>query len=321
MAFIAMGVVTVMMSSPAMSTTFSLGQYNYGGSPWVYAGMVTWTSPINGIINISGDAWQGSSTDDVWLQYVPQALAGSLNPGNVLQAGTTHLAAGTVQSTDPSCSGKESLGTTPCIPLISVSSLSNLSVNAGDVIAVLIENYNLYHGDSAGVDLAVQLLTDFQQTGPAGDLSHPQPITGSYYGISGSLKPSSNDSVNAFEFYWNGGVLSGDATTFGTFNGPSTSGFQSGLQLDLYSPSASSISSTTVLGSSATYGTFDFGYRAAGNYVFQLTDLNSSDDPPYTIQFNGEIDPPGSTVPEPASLFLLGAGLGGIALAAWRRRT
>ena len=58
--------------------------------------------------------------------------------------------------------------------------------------------------------------------------------------------------------------------------------------------------------------------EAAGNYVLQLTDENSGDDPPYNIEINGSISAPGPSVPEPSTFLLFGACLLGLPLA--RRR-
>ena len=59
--------------------------------------------------------------------------------------------------------------------------------------------------------------------------------------------------------------------------------------------------------------------EAAGNYVLQLTDENSGDDPPYNIEINGSISASsGPTVPEPSTFLLFGACLLGLPLA--RRR-
>ena len=99
-----------------------------------------------------------------------------------------------------------------------------------------------------------------------------------------------------------------------------TWGFLNGLELGLYSfPSLRPIGNWIVLDSSATSSSFDFGPLSPGNYVLQVIDRNSGDDPPYSIRFNGSIVAPvSSTTPEPGTTLLLGAGLVGLAVRRWR---
>jgi hypothetical protein len=308
------------MSSLAVGDGFTLAPLysTTPTDPWPYSGMILWTSPSAGIVDISGDARTTQSTDDVWLQYIPASLAAlGLNPGNVLQQGTTPVANGTVQSSDPNCNTTIQFGTQPCIPLRTPGvTLGNLQVQQGDVIAALIENYNIFTTDAAILDLSVQLADDFQQQG--GSLANPRPVTGAYNGISGSL---SHGSSEAYEFYWGGGDFGGTATTnsiFGTTLVPG--GFSNGLELDIYSVLSGKLrGSKLVLNSSTASDSFDFGLLSAGNYVFQLTDMNSLDDPPFDIQFNGAIDPPSSSVPEPGSWLLLGTCLLGLGATIKRR--
>jgi hypothetical protein len=136
--------------------------------------MITWTSPADGVANITGDAWATQSTDDVWLEYIPadlpsnyipgEYLVADLNPDTVLQAGTTPLLGGTVQPPYAPSWDPAQFGTSPAIPCgVGVpwcngyeSPLNPIAVQKGDVIAALIENYNTSTGEIAGLDLNVQ---------------------------------------------------------------------------------------------------------------------------------------------------------------------
>jgi hypothetical protein len=316
-----------MMSPLAVGDTFSLAPVfssNYADTGWI-----TWTSPVNGTITVSGNAWAQFYAANVTVEYVPEPIAVTVNnPGNAvggaLQAGTWRVVAGTVGG------GSESnppvFGTSPSIPCENgqlpcsgyTAPLPAFTVNKGDMIAAVIENYYLYSGDTAGLNLNVQISGDAQGSG--GTLADPEVLTSISGGVDGALDPSSSHSSDAFEFYWGGGDFGGDAATnavFGTTSVPG--GFASGLALDLFSfPAESPIGSLTVLNNSAASGSFDFGSLSAGNYVLQVTDLNSNDDPPYNIVFNGSIDPPSPSpapVPEPSSILLLCTVLGGLAVA------
>jgi len=171
-------------SSPAMSsTTYDLsGDWGTNSSVWSYgtgwekeisanpgswaagdiivslgsypaASMVTWRSPTNGTINIAGAAWPATSgTDNVYLQLIPKSLAGSLSLQNVLQSGTTSLANGTVQAGYSSVNDKSSFGS-PSIPLRDVTSLTNLPVKTGDVVALMV--MNMSGGNYVGAQLTI----------------------------------------------------------------------------------------------------------------------------------------------------------------------
>jgi hypothetical protein len=319
------------MSIPGLSDTFSLAPVfspNYADT-----GMITWTSPVNGTITVSGNAWVTYQTSDVTLEYVPASIASSVdNPGNgvggALQGGTWRVVAGTVQHgatggyyvspADPAAFGTSMSipcenGQLPCSGY--TAPLPAFTVNKGDMIAAVIENYYMYSGDTAGLNLNVQISGDAQGSG--GTLADPEVLTSISGGVDGTLDPSSSHSSDAFEFYWGGGDFGGAAATNAVFGTTSVSGgFASGLALGLFSfPAESPIGSLTVLNNSAASGSFDFGSLSAGNYVLQVTDLNSNDDPPYNIVFNGSIDPPSSgpaPVPEPISLMLVGTCLLGL---------
>lgn len=302
---------------PAVSEIFGLGPWIDRQFPWSDSAMITWTSPVNGYVNIFGNAWVTNHSSSVWLEYIPEAYASNLNPGNVLQSGTIPVANGTVQA-GTGCAGPVDLGTEPCIPLRTPPlTLNNLPVQKGDVLAALIQNFYLPGGDTVGLNLAVQVAGDFQQ--PGGSLSNPQAVTGTYTGISGSL---SNGSSEAYQFYWSGsGDFSGTATTNSIFqNGVGAGGFPNGIELSLFSsPSNDFLASSILLGASTTSGTFDFGSLPAGNYVVELTDKSSGLDPSYNIEFNGSIDTPSQVTPEPGGWLMIGTGLLGLYLARRRR--
>jgi hypothetical protein len=313
--------VGVLMAASAFGDALNLASSSAGGQNapnYTSWGMILWTSPGNGSVTLSGGAMATQSTDDVWLYYFPASVFAQVtppvNPPNVnTRSGATEIATGTISGSG-SCSGFVDYGTANCIPLRQVTSLGGVPVQTGDVIAALIENMNLYTNDSATLDMNAQFSGDFQGTGSGGT----QSLNGSYLGISGSLDPSAGHSVDTYAFDCTAsGDLSGAALTDLVWgNGSSGGGFQSGMGLALYDASGDLVGSTTVLGSSTTSSTFDFGYQAAGNYELQLTDLNSTDDPPYEIEFNSPLGAPLSSSPEPNSAALLGALVG--VLAVWR---
>jgi hypothetical protein len=312
----------VLVAASAMGDTFDLLSLNNGGQNgpnypgW---GMILWTSPGNGSVTLSGGAMATSSTDDVWLYYFPAGVFAyvtlPVNPPNVYsRTGATEIAQGTI-SGGGSCSGFVDYGSVNCIPLRQVSSLSGVPVQTGDVIAALIENMNQSANDnSATLDMNAQYSGDFQGSGSSGT----QTVNGSYLGIAGSLDPHAGHTVDTYQFYWStDGDLSGTALTDLVFGNGSSGGFQSGLELDLYNASGNLVGKTTVLGSSALSSTFDFGNLGAGNYTLSVIDLNTADDPPYEIEFNSPIEAGTSTVPEPNSVALFGAFMGGV-LAIWQ---
>jgi hypothetical protein len=184
------GIITLAGSSPAMGSTYDLSAdwgkipsvWAYGAgwdkestdnpgswaagdvvvslNPWPDYSMITWTCPTDGTISITGAAWYvNGGSDSIWLQLVPASLAGSLNFTNAhdtaLQSGTTNLANGAVQSGYSSFTSKSGFGTSDSIPLRDVTSLSNLSVQAGDVIVVLAGNAYMFDGSHAGVELTI----------------------------------------------------------------------------------------------------------------------------------------------------------------------
>lgn len=329
--------IALMSSSPAVSSTFSLaafGAANYGDSA-----MITWVSPVTGTITISGNAWTTSQTSDVAVEWIPASLAPTINnPGNgvggALEGGTSPLVNGTVQHSATgnyfeSQADPANFGTSYSIPCgngnlgcvsANPGALKTLTVSKGDMIAAVIENYYLFGGDTVGLSLGVQITGNTQGSG--GTLANPQLLTTTSSGFGGTLNPSASHSTDAYEFYWGGGDFSGTAVTDAIF-GASTipAGFQSGMGLALYSsPTDVLLSSLTVLNSSASSSSFDFGSVLAGNYVLQVTDLNSNDDPPYNLEFNGSVGAPNGqgTTPEPSMFLLVGTAL--LAGGYWRRR-
>jgi hypothetical protein len=312
--------VAILITSPAVaeSFTFSLGPWTDHAPPlYSDSAMVLWTSPGIGTVDITGSAWPTYSTQSVWLQYIPNSIAslGPLNPGNVLQTGTTHLAGGTVQYPYQSPGNPAVFCASLAVPCIQVSSLSGLPVGTGDVIAVLDEQFNLFAGDIAGFDLNIHFSGDFQGSGGT------QAVTGWYSGIAGNLGAGLSD---AYQFYWPGvGGLGGTAFTDTIFqNGSGGGGFPNGLRLDLLTPTGGLIGSQTVLSGSGVSGPFDFGGQSAGNYTLRVTDLTGGADPPYNIEFNSRIGAPvgASGVPEPDSVVLLGPLLAGLLAGRWTRR-
>jgi hypothetical protein len=326
--------ITLMVSSPAVSDTFTLAPVF---SPdFANTGMITWISPVNGTIQISGNAWTTYHTSDVTIEWIPASLAPLINnpgngPGGALQAGTYAVDAGTVQAgLDPSSVYYESpsdpadFGTSASIPCENSDMVSSecggytapipaIPVSEGDMIAAVIENYYMYSGDTVGLNLNVQMVGNAQGSG--GTLASPQVLTSTTYGIDGTLDPSSSD---VYEFYWGGGDFQSTATTDGDSVGigPVAGGFANGMGLSLYSfPAGSLIGSATVLVGS-TSGSFDFGSLPAGDYELQVTDLAPSGDPPYDIEFNGPVGapPPSGSTPEPSSILLLCTVLAALAL-------
>jgi len=321
----------VMGSSPAVSDVFSLAPVfspNYADTGWI-----TWISPVTGTVTISGNAWTTNQSSDVTVEYVPASIASSVNnPGNstdgALQAGTSRVVAGTVQhgvfgnyyesETSPAAFGTSysipcENGTLPCTGY--VAPLPPITVNKGDMIAAVIEDYYLYGGDTVGLNLNVQISGDAQGSGGTSQ-ADPQALTSIAGGLDGTLDPVSGHSSDWYSFYWGGGDFGGAAATEAAFVGNTSvaAGFASGMQLNLFSSADSPIDSLTVLGNSAASGSFDFGSLAAGNYVLQVTDPNLTDDPPYSVLFNGQIDPPSTAVPEPGSILLLCTMIGGLAV-------
>jgi len=332
--------VTLLSSSPAVSDTFSVAAVyspNYADSA-----MITWTSPVTGTIDISGNAWTTLHTSVVQLEYIPASLAPSIdNPGNgtggALEGGTTALLGGSVQAgLDPSSPYYETaghpaaFGTSASIPCENgplpcgayQAPLPPIAVNQGDMIAAVIENYYLYSGDTVGLNLNVQIMGNAQGSG--GTLANPQVLTGASTGFGGTLDPSSNHSTDVYEFYWGGGDFGGTAATNAIFGNSSVpGGFASGMQLNLYGfPTDNLIGSLTVLDNSVSSGPFDFGSQPAGNYPLHVKDLNANDDPPYNIEFRGPVGAPNGPVstPEPASILQLGAALAGLAFGGHRFR-
>jgi len=331
--------VAILLSSPAAGDVFDLAPVfsaNYADT-----GMITWVSPFNGIVNISGNAWATNHTSLVTLEYVPAAIAATVNnPGNgidgALEAGTTPLLGGAAQYPYSTSQNPAAFGTSPYIPCSASASWCNytymgplqpIAVNQGDMIAAVIQNMYMYSGDVVGLNLSVTGSGNAQ--GSAGTtLANPTVLGSISGGIDGSLDPSSGHSSDTYEFYWNGGDLGGTATTNASYTfgaNPSVSGgFAAGLRLALfYFPSDSLVGTPlTVLDNSATSGVFDFGALPAGNYLLQVSDASSASDPPYDIAFNGSIDPPspGSPVPEPRSILLCAAMLGGLVVPLARHR-
>ncbi len=301
--------VAVVMSSSSMGASFEL-------APVSDIVAMTWTSPGNGTITISGDAWAtGGSpggSDTIKVLYVPSAYASTITspagPPGIADA--TPLLGGTVPPnnipypfpTYNMLNWNTSIPSLPSLP----------GVAKGDVIVLELANQYTLGVMNVGASLNVGFAGNLQ--GQGGSLSNPQLVTSPVSGISGSLNPSAGHSTDVIKFSWAGGDFSGTSATDYIFgSGTGASAFASGLGLDLYS-SSTLIASTILLDSSGS-GSFDLGNLAQGNYVLQLTDLNSGDDPPYDIQFNGQIGAPlNSSVPEPSlpSLLLFGSGVFGL---------
>ena len=139
-------------------SNWAAGDVTVSLGAWPDASMVTWMSPTDGTFSISGDAWNASNfaADSVYLQLIPESLAGSLTLQNFTQ-GTTSLANGTVQAGYSSIDNKSGFGSTS-IPLRDVSSLADLPVEAGDVVALVVSNTYLYAGQTVGADLTIDML-------------------------------------------------------------------------------------------------------------------------------------------------------------------
>ena len=114
--------VAAMMSSAAMGESFNLAQAPYPGSEMI---AMTWTSPGNGTVTISGNASANYGGNNVWVDYVMpgyvpplsiytssiSVLGGSV-PGNLTtyQFGTPNILVWntpglSVASTTGSCNG------------------------------------------------------------------------------------------------------------------------------------------------------------------------------------------------------------------------
>jgi hypothetical protein len=155
----------------------------------------------------------------------------------------------------------------------------------------------------------------YQEVGDAGDRFNPQNVSGgAFCGFSGTIgadgnggvQPEAADDVDAFKFYFAGGVFEARLVF------PAPDGGQEGdLNMRLYSASDLNLNIDPTLGSDL----------AAGIYVIELS--FQGEDPPFTIDLiRPDIPLPilaPAAVPAPGVLALLLAGLAGLGALRSRR--
>ena len=224
--------IVIWMSSSALPDSFQLTPFGTANS----TGVIWWVSPGNGTVVISGNETASYQIQTILVNWASASYV-QTNGFNLASAGGQQaLYGGSTQCMGnygqwPGCA---SVPTPPAAfgsPVIPVNSYISSptealqwNVSKGDVIDAVVQEMNVFSGDTAIMNLNVAFSGDFTGTGA---------LPGQYTGFAGTLDPSAGNTVNNYTFYWNGGDLNGTALTEMVLNGTGPGGFQSGLEVSL----------------------------------------------------------------------------------------